>query len=80
MSEHTIKTTLGGKPYIVTIDAQGVDITPEGPDGKPDHECMSVWVDPYKMKDEGVLFVHAYKKDTDAPTSLRLTPETIDLI
>jgi hypothetical protein len=80
MTEHTIKTTLRGKPYIVTINSNGIDISPEGADGEPDHECMSVWVDPYHMEKEGVLLVHTYRKGIDEPTSLRLTPETIDLI
>jgi len=75
---HTIKTTLGGKPYIVTIDEQGVDISPEGIDGEPDRECMSVWVDPYHME-KGLLLVHAYQKGTDEPTSLRLERNRITL-
>jgi hypothetical protein len=76
--KHTIKTTLGGKPYIVTIDATGVDISPEGADGTPDPtNGMAVWVDPYRMEEEGALLIHAYRADDDAPTSLRLTPDAI---
>lgn len=67
-----IKTKLKGKPYLVTIDEQGVDISPMGEDGEAVRgEGLSVWVDTYLLE-HGELLVHHYINSHDEPLTVRL--------